>query len=138
MKNIAVEIVAPEVAAQNGFYNWVGANNDCEFFGQVPGYEMGFCVEVLKADGTIGYSSVDFISEVPAELHIAETNEDECEIDHYGIDGMANLCNHSGNTITGRLVFRGYYESYYDFEEREECVREKSAEVVALFNKYVH
>ena len=106
------------------------------FYGEIPGYEMGLCVEVRKKDGTLGYSSNVYLPRVPKCIYRAENYEEYIDI-RDDISCMADLCDHDGNEITGRLLFNGYYESYYDWEEREECVRDVQKEVEETMGKYL-
>lgn len=107
-----------------------------KYYGEIPGYELAFCVEVQRKDGTLGYSSNVYIPHIPEYIHQAENYEEYLEV-RDDISLMAELCDHDGNIITGRLLFNGYYESYYDWEEREECVLDKQKEVEETMSKYL-
>ena len=138
MKNIETSIVTVDQVIAEGKYTWNKDANDCAFHGIIPGYYIGLCVEVLKADGTYGYSSVTFVLAQDMDdiqLSIAESFEEDLRLND--ISGMASLCLHDGNTLTGRLVFRGYYDSRWDFDEREDYFIDRSQEVEELWGTYV-
>lgn len=79
---------------------------DCEtYHGVIPGYSCGYNFEVKTRDGRIDFMSCTFDSREPEECA-----EDECQKDHMAFLGL---------TYTGRVIFRGYYEEHYDYEERE-------------------
>ena len=107
-----------------------------KFYGEIKGYEMAFNVEVQRADGTLGYSSNVYLPYIPECIYKAENYEEYLEI-RDDISCMAELCEHDGNVITGNLIFNGYFETYYDFEEREECVRDCQKEVEETMSKYL-
>lgn len=129
MTRIIPTIISVEEAINNG-YKWSKTNNDCEFKGYIPGYLCGFCIEVEK-DGKIDYCSM-----------VATDDFDEILIPDYfdstwnDLGISADLAITNGWTPTGNIVFRGYYTSYYDWEEREDFIKDASEEVINLFNKY--
>ena len=116
MNNIIVTV--NDIIAE-GKCNWTPIT--CEYVGIIPGYLCGFSVEMKKVDGSYGYSSY------------AYTND----INGCAIKNMIELCSHHGNKFTGRVVFGGYFTEYYDFEEHEDFILDKSDEVMVLWHKYV-
>lgn len=80
--------------------------DDCEeFHGIIPGYACGYNFEVVTRDGRVDFMSCVFEHGTPSEVANGEFEQ------WY----MEDL----GFTYTGRVVFRGYYEEHYDFEERD-------------------
>ena len=125
-------------------------NGFAEYHEGFDGYLLGLSLEVRKADGSLGYSSNMYIPSEHAKnlrLFIGETYRENCDICGRGVADMTyferkiarmwEMCDHDGNEPTGRLEFNGYFEEYYDFEEREECVRDLTKEVKALWAEYV-
>ena len=131
---IKTSIISVSEAISEGHKGFSGERNP-QYRGRIPGYLTAFCVEVRHADGTLGSSSSVYLEEWQKEDSIIYSDTWDGEFNELG--EMADLCLHDGNEITGRLIFNGYYESYYDFEEREECVREKTDEVDRLWGEYV-
>lgn len=126
-------------------------NGFATFHEGFDGYLLGLSLEIRKTDGTLGYSSNMYIPSEHAKnlrLFKGETWEEYCAVcSRRGVADMTpfevqiarmwELCDHDGNEPTGRLEFNGYFEEYYDFEEREECVRNLTEEVEALWGQYV-
>ena len=112
-------IVTTNTVIAEGKWTWQPVA--CEYVGIIPGYLCGFSVEMQKTDGSYGYSSFVYTD----------------DINGWDIERMVELCSHHGNKFTGRVVFGGYFTEYYDYEEREECVLDKSDEVMRLWHKYV-
>lgn len=83
---------------------------DCTFEG-LKNYANGWQFECEK-DGKIGYSSVAFGYGMP------DAKDFETTID---------LCRWNGWEPTGRVIFRGYYEEYYDCDERDWYYEEVTA-----------
>lgn len=138
LNRISTTVVSPETAALDGFYPWLGAENDCEYHGMLDGYCAGFCVEVRTADGKLGYSGVDFVpSNEGTDILLPELENGSLADGYNGLGIMAFSCLHSGNTLTGRIVFRGYYTEHYDWRERETFYKDASAEVEELWKKWV-
>ena len=87
---------------------------DNEYMGQTCNLN-GWSFELAKADGTICYSEVKYTSMTPEDY----LNSRESE--------YLRMCLHWNDlTMTGRVVFRGYYEEYEDlFDGKwEQFVRE--------------
>lgn len=138
MKNLNTTIATVDEVIAEGKYTWNKDANDCPFHGVITGYYMGLCVEVLKADGTYGYSSVTFVLArdiKDIQLTIAETPDEWYALNE--VSSMADMCLHNGNTLTGRLVFRGYYDAEFDYDEREDYYIDRSKEVCELWDRYV-
>ena len=123
-------IITVDEAIVNGTYKWEKTENDCEFKGYVPGYVCGWCVEVKKQNGEIGYCSMTCTNDFD-EIKDPNSCTDWNEL---GIS--ANCAFYNGWVPTGNIVFRGYFEEYYDYDEREDFVKDASKEVIGLFNKY--
>ena len=89
---------------------------DVEFLGMKAGLGCGWQYEFEK-DGEYAYSSVCWEE---------ETAEDYANRWHTenGTPWLFDVFVDKGYRFTGRVVFRGYAESYYDAEEREWFVRE--------------
>ena len=92
--------------------NWT-TDNDCEFYGVIPGYICGFCVEAEK-DGKISAASRCYTNDWE---EIRNPNYDR---DWNSLGISEDLLNLNGWTATGNIVFRGYFTEHYDFSEREE------------------
>ena len=76
-----------------------------EFHGIIPGYHCGYNFEVKGRDGRVGFMSCQFETGTPEE--VAEDEFQKWFMDNHGF------------TYTGRVVFQGYFEEHYDFEERD-------------------
>lgn len=111
-------------------------------------YLYALSLECVKADGTLGYASNLYLPYADEyRLFIAENGDEYDDIMFGKVKDMSwqevelarmwDLCDHHGNKPSGRLEFNGYFEDYYDFEEREECVRDLTSEVENLWSKYV-
>ena len=93
---------------------------DDTFHGQIPGLAMGWQFEVRNVRnknydiGHVDYYSVTFSHLMP---------EDFVEKDGYE-EYVAN----NGWELTGRVIFRGYYEEEWDFENYEWYYDEVSEE----------
>lgn len=90
----------------------------------IPGLCRGFNIEYKRPDGSITYGSCIW----------TEGEPDMDDVDFkYSIDSayMLSQCEPTGN-----VVFRGYGETYWDFEEREEFIRRISInEISEMVNK---
>ena len=82
-----------------------------EYRGEIIGLCIGVTPEVVLNDGTLDAESTTFI------YNLEELNNDFWT---WHRDDMSYKYN-----WTGRLVFRGYYSSHYDFEERDEYFKEE-------------
>lgn len=133
MKNIIdTTIIDPATANATGFYKWYGAENDCQYYGEIPGYVRAFCVEARK-DNELGYSSVVFVPACEGtEIRFPMNGRDYTEL---GL--VAEMCADRGYTPTGRIVFRGYYTAEWDADEYEEYFVPASDEVVSMWKKWV-
>ena len=121
-------ITIDEFNARSG-KNWK-TDNDCEFHGILPGYICGFNVEAKK-DGKIDAGSTCFTNDF-------EEIRNPWTCDNWNDLGISeDLLNCNGWTATGNIVFRGYFTSEYDWEEREEYYLDASKEVEEIWNKYV-
>ena len=109
--------------------NW-GNDNVCEFRGIIPGYVCGFNVECEK-DGVISACSTCFTN----DFEYIMNPQFDANWNDLGIS--EDFASHNGWKSTGNIVFRGYYYSEYDWEEREEYFTDASKEVEALWDKYV-
>lgn len=89
---------------------------DQEFKGLIPGLCCGWQYEFIDATGQYHYSSVSW------EEESAEDYADRWQ----GYDGRSWLYDllPSDYQMTGRVIFRGYAESYYDSEVRDWCVKQ--------------
>lgn len=134
MKNIIdTTIIDTATANATGFYKWFGAENDCQYQGEIPGYVRAFCVEVRKGN-TLDYSSVVFVPACEGtEMRLPMNNGR----DYTELGLMAEMCADRGYTPTGRLVFRGYYTEEWDASEYEEYYVPASAEVLSLWKRWV-
>lgn len=133
MKNIINTTIIDTITANaTGFYKWFGAENDCQYQGEIPGYVRAFCVEVSK-DNVLDYSSVVFVPACEGtEMRLPMNGNDYTEL---GL--MAETCAERGYMPTGRLVFRGYYTAEFDAYEYEEYFVPASKEVLSLWKKWV-
>ena len=98
---------------------------DKRYIGVVPCVLCGWQFEVIK-NGKVGYFSVMYNYGTPEQCY-----EDESR---YG-----DMFEQFNCVPTGRVIFRGYYESYWDFDEDYEyieCVRE-ATETEEAIAKYV-
>ena len=92
---------------------------DREYMGQTCNLN-GWSFEMAKADGTVVYSEVKFTYMTP-EAYVASIESD-----------YLHTCMRWNNlTFTGRVIFRGYYEEYWDtFEGKwESFVREVAFDI---------
>ena len=88
---------------------------DVEYHGMIPGLCCGWQYEYIDAAGQYHYSSVAWEEQSP---------EDYANMwQGYRGSWLYDLLP-DDYEFTGRVVFRGYAEEYYDFEERETFVRE--------------
>ena len=110
------KIISVDEAIKDGHYKWNKTNNDIPYYGHINGYVEGFCVEVKRQNGDVGYMSMNAVS-------------GDIESEWYE-DYMTDM----GLEPTGRAVFRGYYTEYYDPEERETFIRDASKEIEDLIN----
>ena len=78
--------------------------------GIILGCVRGYNIEVTTPNGTTDWLSCNFIHGEP---------EDELN-DEYNLWSRSDW----GWVPTGRITFRGYYTEYYDFEDREEYLKE--------------
>lgn len=120
-------ITVSEFNAKSG-ENW-SLNNVCEFMGEISGYVCGFNVEATK-EGKISAGSCCFTNDYE---EILDPNYNESWND-LGIS--AELMSYNGWEATGNIIFRGYFEEHYDFEEREYYYTDASEEVMSLRDKY--
>lgn len=134
MKNIIdTTIIDTATANATGFYKWFGAENDCQYQGEILGYVRAFCVEVRKGN-TLDYSSVVFVPACEGtEMRLPMNNGR----DYTELGLMAEMCADRGYTPTGRLVFRGYYTEEWDASEYQEYYVPASAEVLSLWKRWV-
>ena len=79
-----------------------------EYHGIIPGLLCGYNFEAVAPDGRVDFLSCVYHEGTPEEAVASES--------WYWFDCL-NL------TLTGRVVFRGYYEEEYDFEERDFFVK---------------
>ena len=73
-----------------------------EFHGWIPGLYCGYNFEVRDREGRVDFMSCTFYPGTPEEYATDEFNVWRHE--------------HSGLTLTGRVLFRGYYEEDWDIE----------------------
>lgn len=85
----------------------------------ISGLCRGFNIEYKRPDGTITYGSCIW----------TEGEPDPDDFDFMCAINTAYMVNKS--EPTGNVVFRGYGETYWDFEERDECIRVVSAEEIS-------
>ena len=111
------EIISVDEAIERGYYKWDKTDNDIPYYGHINGYVEGFCVEVKKQDGTIGYMSMNAM---PGDIE-SEWYEEY----------MINM----GLEPTGIAVFRGYYIEDYDPEERETYIRDANQHIQMLIDE---
>lgn len=79
---------------------------DCEtYHGIIPGYHCGYNFEVKTRDGRVDFMACTFDTRSPEDF--VEDEEQKDYMDYLGF------------VYTGRVIFRGYYEEHYDFEERD-------------------
>lgn len=133
--SIRTEIITTKEARDSGAYKWYHDSDPKNFYGYIPGYVCGFCVEVIKHDATtdvIDYCSCTFTNDFEY-IHLPEDNEGKLT-DRWNDLGIS--ANWSGWEPTGRIVFRGYYSEVCDWDEREEYYVDKTSEVEYLMNKY--
>ena len=148
MRTMRMEVVTVDEVIKEGVYPWNKGKNDIDYKGDIPGYMVGFCLEIKKADGSLGYASCQFVDKLEnLTLYMADSYEEYNDIGCQKVPGMTradwdvfitwDLCDRDGNQPTGRVVFRGYFEEKYDFEERDNYYVDKSEEVEQLFSQYV-
>lgn len=138
LNRISTTVVSPETAALDGFYKWIGAENDCEYHGEIRGYCCGYCLEAVNSEGKLNYSSVCFVPYGEGTDVLLPEMEDGSLADAWNDLGItASMCLLNGYKLTGRLVFRGYYRSAWDYDEREEVFFDASEEVATLWNRWV-
>lgn len=77
-----------------------------DYRGEIPGLCIGVTPEIKLKDGTLDVESTTFIRS------IEELNDGFWNYHRYDMSYKYEW--------TGRLVFRGYYISHYDSQEREE------------------
>ena len=119
MKDVHVISVA-EFNARSG-NNWDVPMT--EYIGEIPGQLMGLNKEVITKDGKIDAVSCDWYYCLD-ELDSPYENEKQgWDSDMFGL------------TYTGNVVFRGYYESHWDWEERDEYFTE--VDLSDVINKYI-
>lgn len=82
-----------------------------EYKGELIGLYIGVTPETVLKDGTLGAESTTFI------YNIEYLNDDFWTWHREDVSHRYHW--------TGRLVFRGYYTSHYDYEEREEYFEEE-------------
>lgn len=109
---IKTNVISVETAIANGFYTWGKSENDCDFYGIIPGFVCGFCLEATNGIKT-DYSSCIFTNDFDA-IKIPNIDENWNEL---GI--MAELVECNGYKPTGNLVFRGYFGEQYDYDYLE-------------------
>ena len=124
-------VITVDEAIKNGTYKWNKHKNDIDFLGIIPGYVCGWCVEVKKQNGEIGYCSCTFTNDYE------EIRDPNYYSDWNSLGISAELASYNGAEPTGNIVFRGYHSEEYDWKEREEYYLDKSEEVLNLWNKYV-
>ena len=125
-------VITVSEAIQNGFWEWGKHENDCDFYGIVPGYLCGWSVECEK-DGEVKYCSMTCTNDYE-EILLPSL---DCNTPWNDLGISAENCMLNGWNPTGNIVFRGYFIDKYDPYEREEYVVGASKEVVGLFKKYV-
>lgn len=83
----------------NAHLNWNGIE---EFHGWIPGLYCGYNFEVKNREGRIDFMSCSFYAGTPED---------------YAADEFTTwYLENSGLTLTGRVLFRGYYEEDWDTE----------------------
>lgn len=83
-----------------------------EYKGEIPGFYIGVTPEIILKDGTLDAESTTFI------YGIEDLNDDFWTWHRSDMSYKYEW--------TGRLVFRGYYSSHYDYEERDEYFVEEN------------
>lgn len=109
-------IITVNDAIANGTWKWGKTSNDVEFKGIITGLVCGVCVECSK-DGKIDYCSIVFTNDLD-EIKMPSYTE---VTDWNSLGISADLASSNGWRPTGNIVFRGYYNESWDFEERCEC-----------------
>ena len=94
------------------------------YVGVVPGVLCAWQFEVIK-NGKVGFFSNRYFEGTPEECYENES----CYEDMFEAFNAEP---------TGRVVFNGYWEGYYDFDEREECVRPATKTEEAIEKYLVH
>lgn len=85
---------------------------DSEWLGEIPGLLNGWSFEYKNAKGEYSYGSVSYENMMPEEYANLWHTED-------GREWIHDTPSWNGWEPTGRVVFRGYAEEYYDPDERE-------------------
>lgn len=119
MKDVHVISVA-EFNARSG-KNWDMPKS--EYIGEIPGYHIGLNKEVITKDGKIDAVSCDWPVYLDELDNDYEDWKQEWDYDMFGL------------TYTGNVVFRGYWESHWDWEERDEYFTE--VDLSDIINKYI-
>ena len=84
---------------------------DKEWQGVIDGFVNGWSFEFVNEKGEYNYNSVTYYSGTPEEY---------CDTWlQYGEDALFEMERWNGWTPTGRVVFRGYGQEYYDEDEHE-------------------
>lgn len=89
---------------------------DVEFKGFFTGLVGGWQWEYVDKDGNYEYSSVSYFYGTP-EAYADKWNDVD------GTPWIHSTPKYKGYEPTGRVVFRGYAEEYYDSDEHEWFVR---------------
>lgn len=84
--------------------------------GMQPGLCNGWSFEFKNDAGEYYYGSVSYTHGMPAEYAYQWIEED-------GTSWLEDMIWTTGFKLTGRVVFRGYAEDYYDPDEREWFVK---------------
>lgn len=128
-------IISVTKAIADGHYQWNKQDNDIEYLGFIPGYSLGFCLEIKRPDDTIRYASCVFIDREEDYLEIPDFPEVYDSPQALAVS--ASLCSYASNSVpTGRIVFRGYFDEEWIPEEHEYGYREASHEVLNLLKRY--
>ena len=99
-------VITVDEAIKNGSWEWDKRENDCDFYGIVPGYICGWSVECEK-NGEFRYCSMTCTNDYE-EIILPEHNSDWNEL---GIS--AQCASYNGWEPTGNIVFRGYFVEKY-------------------------
>ena len=92
---------------------------DKQFRGLIPGLCCGWQYEFIDGNGKYHYSSVSYEQESAEDYAYRWSG--------YRGSWLYDLLP-DDYKLTGRVIFRGYAEEYYDAEERETFVREVDLE----------
>ena len=90
---------------------------DIEYKGMIDGLCCGWQLEYTNDKGEYGYSSVSYTQLTPEEYAGKWTTDS-------GMEWIHETPSWNGWKPTGRVVFRGYAEEYYDPDEREWFVKD--------------